>query len=83
MPWRLEHGDCLDLLPFVPDASVDAVITDPSYPCIRRPYGRLTEAAWHDLMDQVVAQARRVLKPRGSSMFILQPNSEKIGKMRL
>ena len=27
--------------------------------------------------------ARRVLKPKGSAVFILQPNYEKIGKMRL
>ncbi len=83
MIWRIEHGDCLHLLPSIPDASVDAIITDPPYPCIRRPYGRLAEAEWHDTMDAVVAQARRVLKPWGSAVFVLQPNSRRVGEMRL
>lgn len=82
-PWRVEHGDCRDLLPSIPDASVDAVITDPPYPCIRRPYGRLAEAEWHRMMDEVVAQVRRVLKPSGSAVFVLQPNSRRVGEMRL
>jgi hypothetical protein len=50
----MEHGDCLDLLPSIPNASVDAVICDPPYPEIRRAYSRLTEAAWHGLMDEVL-----------------------------
>jgi DNA modification methylase len=62
--------------------SVDAVITDPPYAEISRRYGRLTEPQWHDLMDGVVAEVRRVLKPSGSAVFILQPNSEKVGRMR-
>jgi DNA modification methylase len=34
-------------------------------------------------MQAVGTECRRVLKPKGSAVFILQPNSEKIGKMRL
>jgi hypothetical protein len=83
MTWRIENGDCLDMLPAVPAGSIDAVITDPPYPCIRRPYGRLAEAEWHDLMDGVVAQVRRVLRPSGSAVFVLQPNSRRVGEMRL
>ena len=29
--WRIEQGDCLELLKSLPDASVDAVVTDPPY----------------------------------------------------
>lgn len=29
--WRVEHGDCLDVMRAMPDASVDAVVTDPPY----------------------------------------------------
>lgn len=29
--WRVEQGDCLDVLQGLPDASVDAVVTDPPY----------------------------------------------------
>lgn len=79
---QLMLGDCLDRMREIPDASVDAIITDPPYPEIDRPYGRMTEAAWHAMMRGVVAGSRRVLKPSGSAMFILQPNSERVGRMR-
>jgi len=66
MTWTLYEGDCRDILPSIPDGSIDAVITDPPYAEIDRPYGRLTEPEWHDLMEFVVAQALRVIKPSGS-----------------
>jgi DNA modification methylase len=78
----LIRGDCLAKLREIPAGSIDAVISDPPYPEIDRPYGRLTEAAWRELMHGVVAQCRRVLKPTGSAMFVLQPNSRKVGSMR-
>src|SRR5438270_640077 len=28
MDWRMEHGDCLDLLPSIPDGSLDAILED-------------------------------------------------------
>jgi DNA modification methylase len=83
MNYELHHGDCLEWLPTIPDASVDAIISDPPYPMIKRDYGMMTEAAWMDMMQEVVRQSRRILKPSGSAVFILQPNSEKVGKMRL
>ncbi len=52
---RLIHGDCREALKSLPSASVDAVITDPIYPEVDREYGRISEAAWHDLMRTVVA----------------------------
>lgn len=79
---RLIHGEALAALQALPDASLDAVVTDPPYPCIKRPYGYWTEAEWFALMDPVVEQCRRVLKPVGSAVFILQPNSERAGRMR-
>ena len=79
----LHMGDCVEWLRSVPDESVDAVITDPPYPEIDRPYGRLTEAEWWALIvDGVMPEVRRILKPTGSAVFILQPNSRKIGSMR-
>jgi DNA modification methylase len=75
-------GDCLSVLPHLPSASVDAVISDPPYPEIDRPYGRLTEAEWHGMMRTLVPEVRRVLKPSGSAVFVLQPNSRKVGSMR-
>ncbi len=79
---QLHRGCCLDILPTLPAASVDAVICDPPYPEISRPYGRMTEADWHAMMRGVVAECRRILKPSGSAVFILQPNSRKVGSMR-
>ncbi|QDV37579.1 DNA N-6-adenine-methyltransferase [Tautonia plasticadhaerens] len=79
----LIHGDCREALKSLPDASVDAVVTDPIYPEVDREYGRITEADWHDLMRVVVAECRRLLKPKGSMVVVIQPNYERVGRMRL
>lgn len=81
-PVKIYKGDCRSVLPTLETHSIDAVITDPPYPEIDRQYGRLTEKEWHILVDEVVEQCRRILKPTGSAMFIIQPNSEQVGKMR-
>ena len=80
---ELIHGDCRVELGHIPSGSIDAVITDPPYPEIKRDYGKLTEPQWHDLMHDVVSETRRVLKPTGSAVFILQPNYEHVGQMRM
>jgi DNA modification methylase len=82
MAYTLHCGDCLDILPTIPAASIDAVICDPPYPEISRDYGRMTEDDWWAMMMGVCAEVRRVLKPTGSAVFILQPNSRKVGSMR-
>jgi DNA modification methylase len=79
----LIHGDCRKELKKIASHSVDCVITDPIYPEVKRDYGRISEEKWHSLMQDVVTECRRVLKPKGSAVFILQPNYEKIGTMRL
>jgi DNA modification methylase len=79
---QILHGRAEDVLPTIPAASVDSVVTDPPYPEIDRPYGRMTEAEWFDMMQVVVAECRRILKPSGSAVFILQANSERVGRMR-
>lgn len=80
---KLIHGDCLKEMPKLRANSVDAIISDPIYAEVSREYGRISEAKWHDLMQAVVIESRRVLKPTGSAVFIFQPNYEKIGKMRI
>lgn len=82
MGCRLLLGDCRTLLPTLPAGSVDVVLTDPPYPHIKREYGYWTEAEWFDLMRAVVPECMRILKPTGSAVFILQPNSERVGRMR-
>lgn len=76
-------GDCLEVLPTLPAASVDAVITDPPYPRIRRSYGYWAEDEWLDMMLRVLDECRRVLRPRGSTLVVIQPNQERIGQMAL
>jgi hypothetical protein len=79
---RLYCDDCRNVLPMLPDACIDCVLCDPPYPCISRSYGYWTEEEWFALMRPVVRECRRVLKPHGSAVFVLQPNSEKVGRMR-
>ena len=80
---RLIHGDCRREMKKLADKSIDLLLCDPPYPEIDRQYGRMTEAEWHGMMREVVNEGRRVLKPSGSMVVILQPNSERVGKMRL
>jgi hypothetical protein len=58
---RVIHGDCLDVLPTLPAAAVDAIVTDP-------PYGlEFMGRGWDGAVPGVAywAQALRVLKPGG------------------
>lgn len=80
--FKLIHDNSLEFLKNIPDQSVDSVVTDPPYPCVRRDYGIWTEEEWHIMMDQIVTQIRRVLKPSGSAFFILQPNHKTPGSLR-
>ena len=79
----LIHGDCRSLLKTIPSQSVDTIITDPIYPEVSREYGRISGDDWHGLMRAVVGESRRILKPKGSAVFVLQPNYESLGRMRL
>ena len=80
---RLIHGDCRDELRKIPSKSIDAIITDPIYPEVNREYGRISEQEWHRLMKDVVTECRRVLRPKGSIVIVLQANYAKVGQMRL
>lgn len=56
---ELLHGDCIDLLPKIPDGSIDAIITDP-------PYGT-TKCAWDIQIpfDSLWKEYKRILKQSG------------------
>ena len=82
MSWTIHHGDCLDVIGTLPSASFDAIITDPPYPGIKREYGYWEPDEWLGVMRQLVPEVRRVLKPSGSCVMVLQPNSERVGRMR-
>lgn len=57
MSYTILHGDCLELLPTIPDASVKLVLTDLPYGC--------TEAAWDIPLDlsALWAEFHRVCTP--------------------
>jgi DNA modification methylase len=59
MTVELMQGDCLDLLPKIPDHSVDSIITD-------LPYGT-TACSWDTVIPfaPMWEQVKRILKPRG------------------
>jgi len=79
----LIHGDAVAMLKTIPDGTADLCLFDPPYPHIERPYGTLTEDEWHDLMKAVLRECKRILKPNGSVVVVLQPNYETVGRMRL
>lgn len=56
---KLLHGDCIELFPKIPDASIDAIITDP-------PYG-ITRCDWDKVVpfDSLWKHYNRVLKRNG------------------
>lgn len=77
------HADCRKVLRKLPNASYDFVLADPPYPSIAREYGVWTEEEWAGLIDDIMPEVRRILTPTGSAVFVLQPNSESAGRMRL
>lgn len=61
--------------------SIDAIITSPPYPRIKRPYGRWTESQWLRWMRDVIGAANRLLKPSGSMVFVIGPNFRHAGSL--
>lgn len=57
---NLLRGDCIELLPKIPDSSIDAIITDP-------PYGYLKNQKLDIPFNETVffSETKRVLKPAG------------------
>lgn len=70
--WCVITGDCLNVLRGMPDASVDAVVTDPPYGINTKSDGTGKLNPWADLCNSALwyaawlQEARRVIKPTGS-----------------
>lgn len=79
----LIHGDAVEILKGLPSGIADVCLFDPPYPCIKRPYGTMSEEKWHELMESVLLECHRVLKPNGSVVVVIQPNYQQVGRMRL
>lgn len=72
-------GDCLDVLREMPDASVDAVVTDP--PAGISFMGKTWDAdkggrdLWVKWLTEVMSEVRRVLKPGGHALVWALPRT--------
>ncbi len=67
---QIWQGDCLQLLPKLPDASVDLIITSPPYADQRKDtYGGIHPDKYVEWFLPIAAELKRVLKPSGS--FVL------------
>jgi len=73
---QLLHGDCLALMPTLPDNSVDCILTDPPYFRVK---GEAWDRQWSDA-DKFIAwlgrcceQWHRLLKPNGSLYCFASP----------
>ena len=74
--YTLYHGDCLDILPTLPDNSVDLIVTDP-------PYFKVKNLEWDrqwkkptdflEWLDIVLSEFHRLLKPNGSLYLFASP----------
>ena len=67
---QLFKGDCLEVMKSIPDASIDAIITDP-------PYGT-TACKWDSVIpfDLMWEQLNRIIKPNGAIvLFGMEPFS--------
>lgn len=65
---ELLQGDCLEIMPTLPDASVDLVLCD-------LPYG-VTDCSWDSVIpfDKLWEQYKRLLKPKGAVVLTsMQP----------
>jgi len=63
MTAKLFHGDCLEILPTLPDKSVDVVICDPPF--------EMTAASWDSLIpfDFMWKELNRLVKPKGAMVL--------------
>ena len=57
---KIYHGDCLEVMQWIPDGSIDAIITDP-------PYGT-TACKWDSVIPfgPMWTQLKRIIKPNGA-----------------
>jgi len=68
MSYELHHGDCLEIMPTIPDNSVDMILVDP-------PFGT-TQNKWDSVIDlpAMWQECRRIIKPnRAMVFFATQP----------
>lgn len=67
---KLHHGDCLEVLPALPDACVDLIVTSPPYADSRKnTYGGIHPDKYVEWFLPISTELKRILKDEGT--FIL------------
>lgn len=62
----LHQGDCLELLPQIPEKSVQLVVTSPPYNIGKEYEKKVDLKAYLSFQERVISECVRVLKPEGS-----------------
>jgi len=73
---RLILGDCLEVLPTLPDSSINLIVTDPPYYKVKGDWWDRqwdTPTAFLAWLDKVLAEFYRVLAPNGSLYLFASP----------
>ena len=72
----LRKGECLEVMKSIPDASVDAIITDP-------PYGT-TACKWDSVIDfnLMWEQLNRIIKPNGAIGYGIKKKAQTLCKLK-
>jgi hypothetical protein len=79
LPYTLHNGDCLDVLKTLPDASADAVVSDPpagiSFMSANWDSDKGGRTEWVRWMTEVMTECFRVLKPGGHALVWSLPRT--------
>lgn len=62
----LFHGDCMDLLPQIPDESAMLVVTSPPYNIGKEYEAVITLEEYYESQKRVIRECYRILNPKGS-----------------
>lgn len=83
--YTLHHGDCIDVLRTMPDASVDAIVTDPPYfRVLNEPWDRAWDSAdaFTEWLRQIAQEWHRILRPDGTLYCFASPQMAAAVEMR-
>ena len=77
--WQLKHGDCLPILRSMPDACIDAIVTDPpagiSFMGKEFDSDKGGRAKWIAWLTEIMRECLRVLRPGGHALVWALPRT--------
>lgn len=77
---HIYNGDCLELMPYIPDNNVDLVLIDPPYNIGKDKWDKIKK--YDEFMEQLFRGAERVLKDNGS-FYWFHNDMEKISQFMI